>query len=187
MPCEVKVKTLEGGDLTFEVIPTDTIEKLKAMLREKKHCEDPIEHKILKVEILADGLLDDDDQTLESAGLLHSKLEVTVIYSRNKVEAATKQAIHAKGLLQVNIACSLTEIAAGAFRGCNQVVKVAIPESVTIIGDHAFANCKSLASTATPEQPFCPLPRTQWTEGGQIQQNFPRVSDLMPPNFYRVL
>ena len=67
MPCELKVKTLEGGDLTVEVVPTTTIKELRAMLHEKKNCEDPIERKILKVKVLADGLLVDDDQTLESA------------------------------------------------------------------------------------------------------------------------
>ena len=120
MLCELKVKTLEGGDLTVEVMQTNTIRELKAMLHEKKHCEDPIEHKILKVKVLADGLLD-DDLTLESAGLLHAESEVTVIYSRNEVEAATKEAIHAEGLLQVNIPTSLTEIPARAFKDCNQV------------------------------------------------------------------
>ena len=40
---ELKVKTLEGGDLTVEVMPTNTIDELKAMFDEKKHCEDPIE------------------------------------------------------------------------------------------------------------------------------------------------
>ena len=76
---------------------------MKAMLYEKKHGEDPIERKILKAKVLADGLLVDDDETLESAGLLHPEAEVTVIYSRNEGEAATKDAIHAEGLLQVNI------------------------------------------------------------------------------------
>ena len=77
MLCELKVKTLQGGDLTIKVVPTTTIKELKAMLREKKHCEDPIEHKILKVKVLADGLLVDADQTLESAGLSHPEAEVT--------------------------------------------------------------------------------------------------------------
>ena len=151
MPCELKVKTLEGGDLTVEVIPTTTIRELKAMLHEKKHCEDPIEHKILKVKVLADGLLVDDDQTLESEGLLHDESDVTVIYARNEVEAATTEAIHAEGLLQVNIPCSLREISAGAFGNCNQVVKVVIPESVTTIGDDAFEGCESLASITISE------------------------------------
>ncbi len=151
MPREVKVKTLEGGDITIEVRPTNTIEDLKEMLREKKHCEDPIEHNILKVKVLADGLLVDDDQTLESAGVLHVESEVTVIYSRNEVEAATKEAIHAEGLLQVNIPSSLTEIRPGAFQGCNQVVKVDIPESVTFIADAAFADCRSLECITIPE------------------------------------
>ena len=147
---ELKVKTLDGGDLTVEVMPTNTIKELKAMLHEKKHCEDPIEHKILKVKVLADGLFD-DDQTLESAELLHPEAEVTAIFCRNEVEAATKKDIHAEGLLQVNIPCSLTEISARAFGNCKQVVKVAIPESVTTIGDDAFEGCESLASITIPE------------------------------------
>ena len=48
-------------------------------------------------------------------GLLHAETEVTVIYSRNRVEAATKQTIHAEGSLQVNIPCSLRKI--GACKG----------------------------------------------------------------------
>ena len=48
-------------------------------------------------------------------GLLHAETEVTVIYSRNKVEAATKQTIYAEGSLQVNIPCSLRKI--GACKG----------------------------------------------------------------------
>ena len=148
---EVKVNTLEGGVFTVKVLPTNTIEELKAMLHEKKHCEDPIERQILKVKVLVNTLLVDDDQTLESAGLLHAESEVTVIYSRNEVEAAAKEEIHAKGLLQVNVPTSLTEIPAGAFQGKNQVVKVTIPESVTVIANGAFAECKSLASITIPE------------------------------------
>ena len=151
VPRELKVKTLEGGDLTFEVMPTNTIKELQAILYEKKHCQDPIERKILKVEVLADGLLVDDDQTLEFARLLHAESEATVIYSRNEVEAATNEAIHAEGLLQVNIPFSLTEISAGAFENCVQVVKVAILESVTTIREGAFQDCSSLASVTIPE------------------------------------
>ena len=150
MPCDLKVKTLEGGDLTVKVVPTTTIKELTAMLHEKKHFEDPIEGKLLKVKFLADGLLVDDDQTLESAGLLHAESEVTVIYSRNEVEASTKEALDAECLLQVNIPSSLTEISAGAFENCNQVIKVAIPESVTAIFDAAFAGCSSLKSITIP-------------------------------------
>ena len=121
------------------------------MLYEKKHCEDPIERKILKVKVLADALLVNDDQTLESVGLLHDESEVTVIYSRNEVEAATTEAINAEGLLQVNIPSSLKEISAGAFQGDDRVVMVAIPESVTTIGDCAFQSCKSLENITIPE------------------------------------
>eukprot|EP00434_Breviolum_minutum_P038443 symbB.v1.2.034100.t1/scaffold4305.1/size41623/3 len=151
VPRELKVKTLDGGGLTVEVMPANTIEELKATLYEKKHCEDPVERKILKIKVLADGLLVDDDQTLESAGLLHAESEVTVIYSTNEVEAATKEAICAEGLFQVNIPSSLTEISSEAFENCNQVVKVSVPESVTTIKFGAFKNCKSLARITIPE------------------------------------
>ena len=150
MPCEVKVKTLEGGDLTVEVVPKTTMKELKAILHEMKPCEDPIERQILKVKVLTDGLVVDDDQTMESAGLLRDESEVTVIYSRNEVEAATTEAINAEGLLQVNIPSSLTEIPLGAFEDDHQVVAVAIPESVTVIRDYAFAGCKHLASIRIP-------------------------------------
>ena len=148
---ELKVKTVEGGEIAVEAMPTNTVKELKAKLFEKKHCEDPIVRKILQVQVLANGLLVDDDQTLESAGLLHDESEVTVIYSRNEVEAATKGAIHAEGLLQVNIPSSLTEIPAGAFQDLIQVVKVVIPESVTAIGGFAFLGCSSLESIHIPE------------------------------------
>ena len=145
------MKTLKGGDLSVNVMPTNTIEELKAMLHEKKNCEDPIERQILKVKVLSGGFLADDHQTLESAGLLHAESEVTVIYCRNEVEAATKEVIHEEGLLQVNIPSSLTEIPAGAFQDYNQVLTVAIPESVTAIGNGAFRNCRSLARITIPE------------------------------------
>ena len=151
MSHELKVTTVEGGILTLEVMPANTIEELKAMLREKKHCQDPIEHQILKVKVLADGLLVDDDQTLESAGLLHADSETTVIFCRNEVEAATKEAIHTEGLLQVNIPSSLTEISEGAFKLHDRVVKVTIPASITSIGSYAFCGCSSLASITIPE------------------------------------
>ena len=35
-PVELKVKTLEGADLSVKVMPTSTIQELKAMLHEKK-------------------------------------------------------------------------------------------------------------------------------------------------------
>lgn len=121
------VLTLEGGVLTIEVMPTNTIVELKAMLREKKHCEDRIDNKILKVKVLAKGLLVDDGQTLESAGLLNAESEVTVIYSSNEVEAETQESIAAEGFLQVNIPSYLTEIPAGAFEDYDQVVKHGSP------------------------------------------------------------
>ena len=115
-PRGLKVNTIQGGVLTVQVMPTNTIQELKAMLCERKH-ENPIERRILKAEILLDGeLVHCDFQTLEAAGLLDGEFEVTVVYSRNEVEAATKEGIYADGFVQVNIPASLVEISAIAFK-----------------------------------------------------------------------
>eukprot|EP00434_Breviolum_minutum_P002575 symbB.v1.2.002276.t1/scaffold122.1/size316190/9 len=150
-PLELKVNTLEGGVITVQVTQTNTVQELKTMLCEKKH-EDPVERKILKAEVLLDGaLVHCDSQTLQAVGLLDGEFEVTVVYSRNEVEAATKAEIHGEGFVQVNLPASLVEISSKAFENCRQVVKVAIPESVTSIADHAFAGCSSLESVSIPE------------------------------------
>ena len=148
---ELKVNTLEGGVITVQVTPTNTVQDLKAMLIEQKH-EDPIERKLLKVDVLANGAIVDSDQTLEAAGLLCAESQVTVLYSKIcEVEAASKESIHEAGLVQVRIPSSETEISHKAFEGCDQVVKVVIPESVTRIGSSAFASCSSLVSVTIPE------------------------------------
>ena len=147
---ELKVSTLEGGVLTIQVIPTNTIQELKTILREKKY-EDPNERKILQAEVLVDGaLVRSDSQTLEAAGLLDAEFEVTVVYSRNEVEAATKEEIHGGVFLQVSIPASLVEISARAFEDCHRLVRVVIPESVTAIGEAAFLECSSLVSISLP-------------------------------------
>jgi len=148
---DLNLNTLEGGVITVQVTPTNTIQDLKAMLIELKH-EDPIERKLLKVDVLAEGALVDSDETLEAAGLLCAESEVTALYSRiREVEAASKEAIHAEGLVQVRIPSSQTEISEEAFEGCDQVVKVVIPETVTVIQSNAFAGCKSLVSVTIPD------------------------------------
>ena len=98
-PQEMKVKTLEVEMLAVEVVPTNTVKKLRAMLLESKRCEDAIERQLLRVEVVTAGLLIDDDQTVEPAGLLCAESDVTIVYARREVEAATKEAIHEEGLL----------------------------------------------------------------------------------------
>ena len=129
-PQKMKVKTLEGETLAVEVLPTNTVKELRAMLLESKGYEDPIERQLLRVEVLTAGLLMDDDQTVESAGLLCAGSDVTVVYARREVEAATKEAIHEEGPLRVIVPSHVTEIATAAFENCHQVLMVTIPESV---------------------------------------------------------
>ena len=150
-PQEMKVKTLEGEMLAVEVVPANTVKELRAMLLESKRCEHPIERQLLRVEVLTAGLLIDDDQTVESAGLLCAESDVTVVYARREVEAATKEGIHEGGPLGVIVPSHVTEIAYAAFQDCHQVLRVTVPESVKFIGENAFAGCGSLARVALPE------------------------------------
>ena len=151
---EMKVKTLEGETLAFDAVATNTVEELKAMLFESKHCEDWIERRLLRVKVLVDGLLLDDDQTLEPAGLLCAETDVTVIYTRREVEAATREDIHEEeGLLRVIVPSHVAELVTGAFQGYNQVLTVTIPESVTTIGRSAFEGREDLESITLPESP----------------------------------
>ena len=114
---ELKVQTLEGEALAIEVVPTNTVKELRWMLLESKRCEDMIERLLLKAQILTAGVLLGDDQTVESAGLLRAESEVTVVYTRREVEAATKEGIREGRLHRVIIPSHIMEIRFGAFRG----------------------------------------------------------------------
>ena len=172
----MRVATLQGEQLSFEVLPTNTLKELKVMIVARKHREDLTERKLCRVKVLAGGaLLLDDDQTLESAGLMRAGCEVMVIYTRTEVEAATGAGIHGsedflhvtipshiteieylafeicKNLLTVTIPESVTTIYEEAFRRCQNLTRITLPESLTIIGPGAFVDCESLESVAVPE------------------------------------
>ncbi len=115
---EVEVKTLEGETLTFDVVATNTVEELKAMLLESKHREDWIERRLPRVKVLVDGVLVDDHQTLESAGLLCAETDAMVIYTRREVEATTREDIsEEEGPLRIIIPSHVTELVTGAQSG----------------------------------------------------------------------
>ena len=82
---------------------TATVRELKALLLEKHPCQDLIERKVLKVELLRDSSIIDDAETLDAAGLLGAETLVTVTYARNEVEASTKHDIHTQGCFGVKI------------------------------------------------------------------------------------
>eukprot|EP00434_Breviolum_minutum_P029467 symbB.v1.2.026056.t2/scaffold2576.1/size75980/1 len=148
---ELKVNSLQGHVLTLEVAMTESVRQLKAMILEQHPCEDPIERKVLKADILHDRCLLDDAQTLHEAGL-EAESEVSVIYSINEMEAASQDDIHAsEGFFQINLSEGLTHVAAFAFRCCCKVVRVTVPTSVVDIGSSAFAGCSSLESITFPE------------------------------------
>ena len=123
MSCEVKLNTLQGGVITLDIPMTATVRELKAMLLVNHPCGDPSERKILKVSII------DDAETLDAAGFFCAESLVTVAYTRNEVEAATKDDIddiHTQRCLGAKIPCNLTRLSRFAFQNCDQLVLVTI-------------------------------------------------------------
>ena len=151
MSCEVQLNTLQGGVITLDVAMTATVLELKAMLLEKHPCQDPIERKVLKVELLRDSSIIADAETIEAAGLLGAEALATVTYTRNEVEAATKHDIRPQGCFAVMIPSNVSSISEAAFQNSHQLVLLTIPESVTHIGRFAFYRCTSLASITLGE------------------------------------
>ena len=146
MSRELKLKTLTGDVSSSKVDLVTTVGELKAMLLENK-TKDPIERKILRVELLQDcSIMEmDDTQDLGKTGLLEAEALATVIYKRNEVEAATQAEVHTQGLFHLNISPDLTAIPGRAFQDCTKLVSVTITKSVTHIGNYAFSCCFSLA------------------------------------------
>ena len=151
MSCEVQLNTLQGGVITLDVVMSATVRELKAILLEKHPCQDLIERKVLKVELLRDSSIIDDAETLDAAGFLRAESLVTVTYTRNEVEAETKHDIHTQGCFAVTIPSNVTSISEAAFENSGQLVLLTIPESVTHVGGGAFRGCTSLASITLGE------------------------------------
>ncbi|QLK33693.1 leucine-rich repeat domain-containing protein [Flavobacterium psychrophilum] len=57
---------------------------------------------------------------------------------------------HCNNLTSVTIPNSVTDIENGAFFSCSGLTSVTIPNSVTTIGDEAFADCSGLTSVTIP-------------------------------------
>ena len=151
MSREIKLNTLQGSVITLDVPMTATVRELKMMLLEKHPCQDPIERKVLKVELLRDSSIIDDAESLDEAGLVRAESPVTVTYVRNEVEAVEQDDIHAHGYFGVKIPSNVTNISNAAFKDLHELVLVTIPESVTHIGECAFQDCDSLASITLGE------------------------------------
>ena len=108
--------------------------------------KDPIECKVLRVELLLNSsIMMDDAQALGKTGLLEAEATATVIYKRNEVEAATKADVQTQGLFHLNIPPDLKAISGFAFQDCTKLVSVTLTQLVTHIGSDAFSCCFCLA------------------------------------------
>ena len=140
----LQVKALDGSIQTVDATPSSTIRELKHMLVDQRPWEDCIDRKIGRATILTDAVLADDDQTLESSGILHADCNATVVYSRAKLEVARAKDICEKGFVRIIIPSGVDDIASGAFMRCEQAAVVEMPDSVGYIGRHAFMGCMFL-------------------------------------------
>ena len=91
MSLEIKLNTVDGSTVTLDVPMTATVRELKAMLLQQHPCQDPIERKVLKVELLHNSSIIDEAEALNSATFLGAESLVTVVYRRNEVEAAKEK------------------------------------------------------------------------------------------------
>lgn len=82
---ELRVYTLQRKVLNMD------IQEIRTVWKPRDHfpSDDPIGWKILEVEVLHNNWWLNDAHTVHAAGL-HADLEVTVIYARNEIEAATR-------------------------------------------------------------------------------------------------
>ena len=151
MSREIELNTLQGSVITLDVPITATVRELKMMLLENHPCQDPIERKVFKVELLHSSSIIDDAETLNSGMFLGAESPVTVTYTRNEVEAAEQDDIRTEGYVGVKIPSNVTNISNAAFKDLHELVLVTIPESVTHIGECAFQHCDSLASITLGE------------------------------------
>ena len=100
---ELKVITLRGDVLALDVTEIQTVQQLKAGLLEQFPCEDPVEQKIRRVRAVFQGnSLLNDAQTLNEVGL-DADSEVSVVYTSNEIEAASKNDVNSEGFFGVKI------------------------------------------------------------------------------------
>ena len=144
---ELKVITLRGDVLAIDVADIQTVQQLKDRLLEQFPCEDLIEQKICRVAVFQGNSLINDAQTLNEVGL-GAESEVSVVYTSNEIEAASKNDVNSPGFFGVIIPQALTKVSDFAFRECHELVKVVIPDSKTYTEEIAFPGCTCIGEFA---------------------------------------
>ena len=98
-------------------------------------------------------LLDDGTYSITAKDVNYMPSEVVIpsTYNGKAVTSIGYSAFrNCNSLTSVVIPNSVTSIDSAAFYDCHSLVNVAIPNSVTYIGDYAFMECTSLTSVAIP-------------------------------------
>ena len=159
---ELKVITLRGDVLALDVTTIQTVRQLKARFLKQFPCENPNEQKICRVAVFQGNSLLNDAQTLNEVGL-DAESEVSVVYTSNEIEAASKKDVNLQlGFFRVNIPQDVTKVSKDALRGCHTLVQVVMPDpkmdneeiafaGCTCIGDSAFDGCSSLEKINIPD------------------------------------
>lgn len=83
--------------------------------------------------------------TIEAFAETYGHLEYTINGSEIAITACNKSAVDVEIPSAIN-GMSVTSISEGAFRNCNYLKTITIPDSIAYIGSQAFYGCSSLAS-----------------------------------------
>ena len=98
-------------------------------------------------------LLDDGTYSIKSKDIADMPANVVIpaSYKRKAVTTIGDSAFReCQSLVSIEIPDSVTNIGDSAFRDCQSLVSVEIPDGVTNIGDSAFSGCKNLTSVVIP-------------------------------------
>ena len=155
-----------GQTLVLEVTPETTGRELKQQIKQGQPW-DKLTQSTTSVEIIVRDthLLANDEKVLDAR--IAEDTVVSVVFKPNKVICSNKDAIATLGgiidsklLLVVEIPHDEMHILEGAFKGCETLAKVIIPDSVTHIGELCLCELYSFgqldhSKLSDPHQLWC--------------------------------
>ena len=149
MSMQIRVELLNGETLALAVMPEVTMRELKKQIKDMQTWEDDVIRCTTVVELLVGDKKVTNEETVAEVGLCEDS-KVSAVFRPNVARCSEKAALATDAFWLVEIPDSEARIVAGAFRGCESVVKVVIPESIQDIGASAFQGCSSLLTVSMP-------------------------------------